>query len=313
MEDDYHNIAKTTWMSSKNKPFHVRTTNLAGSLKKWCRKKKPLTQQLDNIQNQINEIQMKPVHMQDHVQETRLIAQYEDNMTKLTEFYRQRAKKHWAIKGDRNTSFFHHAVLKRRRRNYICSIKNAQGDTIHDPTDVVSEFVNYFRHIFHSNRTNYGRPFLSTSLPQSPEDFTYSIPDKQEIWKILKGMRRNASPGPDGFNVTFYLSAWKWIGDDVAAVIQNFYQSGIIPHHLNETNIALIPKRLVCNLPTDFRPISLCNVIYKIISKSLANRLKDHLLDYIHPSQHAFIKGRRISNNIIIAQEITHSFSLFVE
>jgi hypothetical protein len=123
-------------------------------------------------------------------------------------------------------------------------------------------------------------------------------------------MRRNASPGPDGFNVTFYLSAWKWIGDDVAAVIQNFYQSGIIPHHLNETNIALIPKRLVCNLPTDFRPISLCNVIYKIISKSLANRLKDHLPDYIHPSQHAFIKGRRISNNIIIAQEITHSFSL---
>ena len=63
-------------------------------------------------------------------------------------------------------------------------------------------------------------------------------------------------------------------------------------------------------VPTDYRPISLCNVVYKIIAKCLANRLKPHLPDYIHPSQQAFIKGRRISNNIIIAQEITHSFQL---
>ena len=52
------------------------------------------------------------------------------------------------------------------------------------------------------------------------------------------------------------------------------------------------------------------NVIYKIIAKCLANRLKPHLPDYVHPSQQAFIEGRRISNNIIIAQEITHSFAL---
>uniref|UniRef100_A0A453I0W1 Reverse transcriptase domain-containing protein n=1 Tax=Aegilops tauschii subsp. strangulata TaxID=200361 RepID=A0A453I0W1_AEGTS len=60
----------------------------------------------------------------------------------------------------------------------------------------------------------------------------------------------------------------------------------------------------------DYHPISLCNVVYKIIAKSLANRIKPHLPDYIDPAQQAFIKGRRISDNIIIAQEITHTFSL---
>ena len=60
----------------------------------------------------------------------------------------------------------------------------------------------------------------------------------------------------------------------------------------------------------DYRPISLCNVIYKIIAKSLANCLKPHLLDYIDPAQQAFIEGRRMSDNIIIAQEISHSFAL---
>jgi hypothetical protein len=123
-------------------------------------------------------------------------------------------------------------------------------------------------------------------------------------------MKKNASPGPDGFNVTFYLAAWSWIGDDVTALINKFYLTGILPPRLNDTQIALIPKKLACHLPSDYRPISLCNVIYKLIAKSLANRLKCHLPDYVHPSQQAFIEGRRISNNIIIAQEIAHSFSL---
>jgi hypothetical protein len=115
---------------------------------------------------------------------------------------------------------------------------------------------------------------------------------------------------PDGFNVGFYLSAWNWIADDVTNLIRNFYTTRIIPPQLNDTQIALVPKKLAPHLPSDFRPISLCNVVYKIIAKSLANRLKKHLPDHIHPSQQAFIQGRRISNNIIVAQEIAHSFSL---
>ncbi|CAM0950377.1 unnamed protein product [Alopecurus aequalis] len=91
-EEDFQGIAKSAWASSANRPFHARTTNLAGSLKRWCKKKMPMQQQLDCIQNQINEIQMKPVQFQDHSLQAKLASQYEENLTKLTEFYRQRAK-----------------------------------------------------------------------------------------------------------------------------------------------------------------------------------------------------------------------------
>ena len=157
---------------------------------------------------------------------------------------------------------------------------------------------------------NVGRPFLASSLPLDCQDYTYSIPDKDEIFNTLKDMKLNASPGPDDFNVEFYIATWSWIGDDVTAMVRNFYQTCIMPSHISDTHIDLIPMKLVSKIRSDYRPIILRNVIYKIISKTLANRLKPHLPDYIDPSQQAFIKGRHISNNIILAQEITHTFAL---
>jgi hypothetical protein len=216
--------------------------------------------------------------MQDHSLEVSLISQYEENMTKLTEYCKQRAKKHWATQGDRNTSFFHNIVLKRRRRNRIVSIRDKHGKTLHDPDDIVNEFVTYFQNIFQSSCSNNTRPFLGTIPSQEQEGFINSIPDKQEIWETLKAMRKNASPGPYGFNISFYISAWEWIGDDVAAQVKEFYLTGILPSHVSDTHIAIIPKKAMCQFPSDFCPISLCNVIYKLIAKTLANRLKEQLL-----------------------------------
>lgn len=178
-----------------------------------------------------------------------------------------------------------------------------------NPEDIASCFINYYSNLFTSSR-----PSLDI-LPPLNNDIEGlvdcpSLPDKEEILQVLKGMKRNASPGPDGLNVAFYISAWKWIGDDVTKLVQDFYIKGKLHPHLNKTYITLIPKKDNAKCPQDFRPISLCNVVYKIITKTLANRLKDLLPDYIHESQQAFIQGRKIANNILVAQEITHSFQL---
>ena len=78
---------------------------------------------------------------------------------------------------------------------------------------------------------------------QDSQDPTYSTPDKKELWDTLSEMKKSASPGPDGFNVEFYIATWEWIGDDVFQLVKGFFLSGNLPAHLNDTHSVLIPKK----------------------------------------------------------------------
>jgi hypothetical protein len=189
-EDEFQNYAKNDWLSTANRSFSARTNHLAGTLKIWCKKKKPLHLELNNIEEQIKQIQMKPLAQQDHALEMSLATRYEQSMTKLTDYYMQRAKKQWIKDGDRNTTFFHHAVVKRRRRNTIVSVKDEYNVLQFMPDKISNTFVNYFRSIFASGKANTGRPFIGTNPPQDTHDCTYSIPDEHEILDTQKCITR---------------------------------------------------------------------------------------------------------------------------
>lgn len=96
----------------------------------------------------------------------------------------------------------------------------------------------------------------------------------EEVRKALFHMHPDKSPGPDGMSLEFYQKYWKIVGKDVVAVVKDFFDIGVFNQHLVHTNIPLVPKKRNPQTMTEIRPISLCNVIYKIISKVLANRLK---------------------------------------
>ena len=93
----------------------------------------------------------------------------------------------------------------------------------------------------------------------------------------------------------------------VTAAVKEFFRSGIMPEGVNDTAIVLIPKIDNPVKLTEFRPISLCNVIYKVISKCLVNRLRPLLDEIIAPKQSAFVPGRLITDNAFIAFECIHA------
>lgn len=115
------------------------------------------------------------------------------------------------------------------------------------------------------------------------------------------------SPGPDGLHAGFFQCMWPIVGDSICAYASNFYETGVLPEHMNETFLVLIPKVDHPETVKQLRPLSLCNVRYKIVTKAMTNRMKKILSDIIGPYQSSFVPGRHITNNIIIYQEVLHS------
>jgi len=104
----------------------------------------------------------------------------------------------------------------------------------------------------------------------------------------------------------FYQKYRDVVGSNVINCVLNTLNSGIMPQGLNETYICLIPKVKCPQKIIEFRPISLCNVIYKIISKVLANKLKKTLPEVISEEQSAFVPRRQITDNVLVAFETMH-------
>lgn len=119
-------------------------------------------------------------------------------------------------------------------------------------------------------------------------------------------MGANKALGPDGFTIGFYKAHWDIIGPSVANAVLDFLNGGHMPEGVNQTTIVLIPKTKHPQDLKNFRPISLCNVIYKICSKVLANRLRVHLDEIISAKQSTFIPGWLIKDNVLVAYECTH-------
>ncbi|KAA0045138.1 LINE-1 retrotransposable element ORF2 protein [Cucumis melo var. makuwa] len=122
------------------------------------------------------------------------------------------------------------------------------------------------------------------------------------IHEIQDEVDGKKTPGPDGFPISF-KSYWYLLKEDIMDIFKDFYDKGVINKNMNNTYIALIPKKKDYSHPKDFRPISLTTSIYKIIAKTLSNRLKTTLPDTISGNQLAFVKNRQITDAILMANE----------
>lgn len=129
---------------------------------------------------------------------------------------------------------------------------------------------------------------------------------RDEVKEALNQMHPLKAPGPDGLPALFFQKYWNIVGNDVQSLVLSVLNEGKSPESINRTFIALIPKCKNPNSPKQFRPISLCNVVMKLVTKVIANRLKPLLPEIVDEEQSAFVQGRLITDNALIAMECFH-------
>ncbi|XP_057854761.2 uncharacterized protein LOC131064586 [Cryptomeria japonica] len=132
----------------------------------------------------------------------------------------------------------------------------------------------------------------------------------EEVKLVVFGLGSDKSPGPNDFPALFFQKFWDILAKDILGVVEESRAGGFVLRDFNNTFIALIPKKAEITSFDDFYPISLCNTIYKIISKVMANRLKQILDLVISSEQSGFAPGKSIYEGIILAHEVIYSIQI---
>lgn len=131
---------------------------------------------------------------------------------------------------------------------------------------------------------------------------------EEEIKKVLFSKPSHKFPGPDGFPSEFFRTACSVVGRDFTVAVQSVFRYGFLPKGVNSTILALVSKKTDSMEMKDYRPIACCNVLYKMVSKILANRLKRVLPKIILENQSAFIQGCLLMENVLLASELVKDY-----
>eukprot|EP00253_Pinus_taeda_P028390 PITA_28390 len=169
--------------------------------------------------------------------------------------------------------------------NRISLIKDKRGNILNSHEEIEAVLVQHFRNIAQETcceRDHYIQDFTK-HISREDNVNLYRPMTEEEVSGVLKEMQNGKAPGLDGFNVDFFKACWNIVKQDIL-------------QELDQT-------------PDRFRPIALCNVVYKIISKVVANRLKTLFPSLVSGEQFGYVEGRQILNNIIQAHEVVHSLT----
>ena len=230
-------------------------------------------------------------------------------LVKEEKMWKQRSRALWLQEGDKNTRYFHSRATHRYRRNKICELRNQMGQMCTDEDEIAQILTSYYHDLFTSaSPCNLDQAVadIPCSVTTDMNNMLQMVYNQEEVDRAVFQMEALKAPGPDGLPPLFFQHYWNIIGDEVSAAVLNCLNSGSFPQSLNNTFITLIPKVKSPSIVSEFQPISLCNTLYKIVSKVVANRLKGILPNLISESQSAFQTDKAISDNILVAFETLH-------
>ena len=233
-----------------------------------------------------------------------------DELKKREEcMWKQWVKTAWLKEGDLNTWYFHCQASQRNKRNYITGLENEVGLWTKDEAEMGKIIERYFQDMFTTSQPGGFDAILNGIEPAVTAEMCAALDhdfQAEEVDQALRQMAPLTAPVLDSMSPIFYKTYWHIVGKDVTTMVLNALNSGVVHESLNPTFISLIPKIKNPKRVSNFQPISLCNVAYKLIAKVLVNRLKKILSNLVFESQSAFLSGRLISDNVLVAFETLH-------
>lgn len=267
-------------------------------------KKRELEGRLRGIQRVLEEVDSASLLQ---LQAT-LLHEYEAILFREETIWFQKSREKWIKLGSRNTSFFHTQTVVRRKRNKIHGLHLPSGEWCTDDETLKLEAVRFYQQLFcatdHCDVLQVSS-HLCRLTTEDREALTGPV-TTGEVYRALMSMKSYKAPGPDGFQPIFFKMFWEDVGDEVWHFVRDAFAQGYFNEQLAETLMVLIPKSDHPTSFKEFRPISLCNAVYKILTKVLVTRLRPMLARIISPLQSSFIPGRSTKDNAIILKEVVH-------
>lgn len=179
---------------------------------------------------------------------------------------------------------------------------------VDDHEEMCSLAVEYFQFVF-SGGENVMPQYNTSEMKVITDDQNRMLTKElefEEFTRAVKQMHPDKSSGPDCFSPAFFQHFWGLLGEEIFVNCKSWLRDVSFPVELNNTTLVLVPKKENVERMTEVRPIALCNVLYKILEKVLANMLKSILPVTISENQSAFVHGRNITDNVLIGYEIIH-------
>lgn len=268
-------------------------------------KKKRCLARLDGIQR---ELSVRPSKYLSNL-ETQLHGEYTEIGRLETEYWRQKSHLNWITVGERNSRFFHKSLIRKGRRKNINCLKFGDDVWVEDASELRQMVRDFYVKLYADGPTTCPRDtrFEFPTLSHNDSRFLNRPVSVTEIEAAVFQMGAHKAPGPDGLTPGLLQRYWHVVRESVINFVLTAFTTCHFPVEMNESIITLIPKVKHPEDIKQFRPIALTNVITKIISKVIANRLKGLVGKLVSSNQCAFTPGRQAAENIIITNEIIHT------
>ncbi|GKB47584.1 hypothetical protein Tco_0898337 [Tanacetum coccineum] len=240
------------------------------------------------------------------------VKDFNDVLMLKEQFLKQKAKIEWLRVSDSNSAYFYKVVKGHTNRSRIDPVVNMDGNYLMGdqvPMDFVAHYSSFLGQQGINQALNSDNLF-TTKLDSYVASYMLCAVSTQEVKEAIFSMGDDKSLGPNGYTTAFFKEAWDIVSTDVTKAVKEFFINGMFLKEVNHTIIAFIPKVSSPTRINDYRPISCYNVIYKYVSKIISNQIKDSLRSLVSPNQSAFIPERRITDNILLTQEIMHNYHL---